>query len=328
MKGYKVFNANWACSLNGQIKQYTCPGKFEENVDCGSGMHFCKSAADCFDYVNFNYANLGGGRRVAEIVAYGDILEKDGKYCTNKLQIIREITWLELLTLANAGKACTGLDNAGNRNTGNWNTGGYNTGDWNSGRSNTGAWNIGNRNVGDRNAGDQNTGDRNSGDRNSGDYNTGCFNTGCFNTAHENSGDWNSGNRNTGDRNVGDRNTGCFNAGNSNTGDWNIGDWNTGCFNTGDPKLKFFNKETNMTFEEWRSSDARHLLNQIDFRPTEWVWSEDMKIGGGHLEIRDTQDCYDKWWDELKEWDKNVIKNMPNFDPGLFLEITGIDVEK
>lgn len=41
IKGYKVFNSDWTC----RNKQYTCPGKFEEDVEldvCSRGLHFCK----------------------------------------------------------------------------------------------------------------------------------------------------------------------------------------------------------------------------------------------------------------------------------------------
>ena len=69
VKGYKVFNSDWTC----RAKQYECPGKFEEDVNlniCSSGMHFCKSAVDCFNYYKFDPNN-----HVAEVVAYGDVIE-------------------------------------------------------------------------------------------------------------------------------------------------------------------------------------------------------------------------------------------------------------
>mgnify|MGYP001024332411 CR=1 FL=1 len=119
VKGFKVFNPDWTCSPNGNTKQYTCPGKFEEDITpirCGRGMHFCKKAADCFNYYNFNPEN-----KVAEVVAYGDIAEEGDKCCTNKLEIVREIPWAELLEIVNMGKGCTGLCNSGNRNSGDWN---------------------------------------------------------------------------------------------------------------------------------------------------------------------------------------------------------------
>ena len=170
IKGFKVFNPDWTCSPNGNTKQYTCPGKFEEDVTpvrCGQGMHFCKVAADCFNYYDFNPDN-----HVAEVAAYGEVVEEGDKCATNKLEIIREIPWAELLEMVNTGKGCAGLCNSGNCNSGDWNSGNRNSGDWNSG----------NRNSGDCNSGNCNSGDCNSGNRNSGDWNNTNFSNGCFNT--------------------------------------------------------------------------------------------------------------------------------------------------
>jgi hypothetical protein len=175
IKGFKVFNPDWTCSPNGNTKQYTCPGKFEEDVTpvrCGQGMHFCKVAADCFHYYDFNPDN-----HVAEVAAYGEVVEEGDKCATNKLEIIREIPWAELLEMVNTGKGCAGLCNSGNRNSGNRNSGNRNSGDCNSGDCNSG-----NRNSGDCNSGDCNSGNRNSGDCNSGDWNNTNFSNGCFNT--------------------------------------------------------------------------------------------------------------------------------------------------
>ena len=171
VKGFKVFNPDWTC----RDKQYTCPGKFEEDVTpsaCSQGMHFCKKAASCFNYYNFNPEN-----RVAEVTAYGTVVEEGDKCCTDKLEIIREIPWQELLEIVNMGKGCTGLRNSGDCNSGN-----YNSGNCNSGDRNSGDWNSGNCNSGDRNSGDCNSGDRNSGNWNSGDWNKTNFSNGCFNT--------------------------------------------------------------------------------------------------------------------------------------------------
>ena len=165
IKGFKVFNPDWTCSPNGNTKQYTCPGKFEEDVTpirCGQGMHFCKVAADCFNYYSFNPDN-----HVAEVAAYGEVVEEGDKCATNKLEIIREIPWAELLEMVNTGKGCAGLCNSGDCNSGDWNSGDCNSGDWNSG----------NRNSGNRNSGDWNSGDWNSGDWNNTNFSNGCFNT-------------------------------------------------------------------------------------------------------------------------------------------------------
>jgi len=166
VKGYKVFNPDWTC----KGKQYTCPGTFEEDVNpsvCNVGMHFCKNAADCFRYYDFDPNN-----HVAEVIAHGTVAEGEDKCATNKLEIVREIPWAEVLEIVNTGKACTGRCNSGNWNSGSRNSGNRNSGDWNSG----------NRNSGNRNSGDWNSGDWNSGDWNSGDWNKTSFSNGCFNT--------------------------------------------------------------------------------------------------------------------------------------------------
>ena len=169
VKGYKVFNPDWTC----RGFQYEVGKIFEEDVKpscCDRGFHFCEKAADCFSYYSFNSEN-----RVAEVIALGEVDTDGKKSCTNKIQIVREILWQELLTIVNTGKDCTGLCN-----TGNWNTGDRNTGDRNTGDRNTGDWN-----TGDWNTGNWNTGDRNTGNRNTGDWNKSSFNTGCFNTEEQ-----------------------------------------------------------------------------------------------------------------------------------------------
>ena len=174
VKGYKVFNPDWTCSG----KQYTCPGKFEEEGElevCGHGMHFCQTAADSFNYYSFNSKN-----KVAEVIAYGEVKTNGDKSCTDKLEIVREIPWDEVLRITNIGKNCTGRCNTGDCNTGNRNTGDYNTGN-----GNTGNWNTGDRNTGNWNTGDCNTGNWNTGDRNTGDCNKSSYNTGCFNTEEQ-----------------------------------------------------------------------------------------------------------------------------------------------
>ena len=174
MRGYKVFKPDWTC----RYKKYTCPGEFEEDVEpieCEQGMHFCEKLADCFGYYDFNPDN-----HVCEVEAYGNVAQGDDKCCTNKLRVIREIPWDEVLRLVNTGKDCTGLCN-----TGDWNTGNRNTGDRNTGDCNTGDWNTGDCNTGNCNTGDCNTGNRNTGNRNTGDWNAASFSSGCFCTGDQ-----------------------------------------------------------------------------------------------------------------------------------------------
>ena len=139
VKGYKVFNSDWTC----RGFQYEVGKIFEENVEpscCDRGFHFCEKASDCFSYYSFNSEN-----KVAEIIALGDVDSDETKSCTNKIQIVREIPWDEVLRIVNTGKDCTGLCNTGdcntgNRNTGDWDTGNRNTGDWNKSSFNNGCF--------------------------------------------------------------------------------------------------------------------------------------------------------------------------------------------
>ena len=302
VKGYKVFNPDWTC----KGKQYTCPGTFEEDVNpsvCNVGMHFCKNAADCFRYYDFDPNN-----HVAEVIAHGTVAEGEDKCATNKLEIVREIPWAEVLEIVNTGKACTGRCNSGDCNSGDWNSGNRNSSNCNSGNCNSGNCNSGNWNSGDWNSGNCNSGNRNSGNRNSGDWN---------------SGDWNSGN---------------CNSGNWNSGDWNKTSFSNGCFNTVSPKIYMFNKPTDWTLERWLNCRARYLLNQIDDCPLEYVWFDSMtdeekaahpeaETTGGYLKELDNSECAVIWWRSLNQRQKNVIMAIPNFDKAIFKEITGIDVD-
>ena len=117
MKGYKVFNSDWTC----RGFQFEVGKVFEEDVTpvcCDKGFHFCTKASDCFSYYDFDPNN-----KVAEVEALGEIdsNDEDSKCCTNKIKIVREINWQEVLELVNLGKACTGLCNSGNCNSGDWN---------------------------------------------------------------------------------------------------------------------------------------------------------------------------------------------------------------
>lgn len=359
VKGYKVFDPDWTCDptyIN--AKQYTCPGRFEEDLKpivTKQGMHFCKNLTSCFSYYEFDPA-----KKVAEVAAYGDISEDGNLVCTNKLEIIRELSWYEVLDLVNEGKYCTGFNNSGDnnvgcnnngcRNSGNVNNGDLNTGDGNCGDGNTGCnntgnWNTGFCNSGNSNTGDDNVGDYNSGIKNFGHSNTGCQNIGNQNTGnknigHSNVGNNNAGNLNTGNYNLGNENTGIGNSGNNNTGDWNKSDGNTGCFNTKDqPLMMFFNKPYRITLDEWRRSKAYKILltmPMLTFKDTEFEKIEDeQKCDDSRKEPMCDYD-YDKtkneestseiayirlqWWDNLNDRDKDVIRNIPNFDEDVFLK--------
>lgn len=164
VKGYKVFKHDWSC----RGFRYEVGKSYEmdaEPIICDSGFHFCQKLENCFKHYIFDPQN-----KVAEVEAYGDVISKDGKSCTNKIKILREIPWGEVLHIVN---------------TGYYNTGRHNIGDYNTGDRNTGHYNTGYRNTGNYNTGHYNTGDHNRGDYNTGDYNCISYSSGCFNTIEE-----------------------------------------------------------------------------------------------------------------------------------------------
>ena len=288
VKGYKVFNSDWTC----RGFRYGVGKTFEEDVKpecCEAGFHFCTKASDCFNYYSFNPSN-----KVAEVLALGEVDRRsdDTKCCTNKIQIVREISWQELLTIVNTGKSCTGLCNTGDNNTGDWNTG-----DWNTGNRNTGDWNTGDWNTGNRNTGDWNTGDWNTGDNNTGDWNT---------------GDWN-----TGDWNIANASSGCFCTENQKIlifdkpSDWTIKDW----WNS-DARYLLSHIPKNVV--EWiYSSDMTD--EEKEKYPTH-------EATGGYLKVLNESESAQIWWNGLSEKDKETIKSIPNFDVEKFEKCTGIKV--
>ena len=316
IKGYKVFNPNWTC--RGFQYEVGKTFKHDGNIEmCGTGFHFCQKISDCFNYYEFNSNN-----KVAEVEAIGHTETKGDKSVTDEIVIIKELTWHEVLDLANTGKDCTG-----NNNSGNCNSGDRNSGDWNSG----------DRNSGDRNSGNHNSGDRNSGDRNSGNWNSGNRNSGSWN-----SGNWNSGNRNSGNWNSGNRNSGNHNSGNWNSGNWNSGDWNstsysTGFFNSIEQPLYIFNKSTDMSRNDFYNLLAvRAMLWK--YENNWWIYSENMtdeekaahpehETTGGYLKTVDFKTACGLMWDNMSDDEKAAVKNIPNFDADVFKEITGIVVD-
>ena len=290
--GFKVFRPDWTCSPNGNTKQYTCPGKFEEEGEldvCGHGMHFCQTAADCFNYYSFNSEN-----KVAEVIAYGEVRTDGDKSCTDKLEIVREIPWDEVLRIVNIGKNCTGRCNTGDCNTGNRNTGDCNTGDCN----------TGNRNTGDCNTGDCNTGDCNTGNRNTGDCNTGNRNTGDWNT-----GDWNKSSFNTGCFNTEEQKITLFNKPSGMT----YREWM-------DSDARYLLNQIPKDVVEW--------VYEEDMTDEEKAAHPTYETTGGYLKVLDESECGQLWWGSLSDRRKEIIKAIPNFDAEIFFQCTGVRVDE
>ena len=286
VKGFKVFNPDWTCNPNGKPFQYAVGGTYEEDVKpmvCDRGFHFCEKAADCFNYYQFNPEN-----KVAEVLALGEVDTDGTKSCTNKIQIVREIPWAELLEIVNTGKGCTGLCNSGDWNSGDCNSGNRNSGDWNSGDWNSGDCNSGNRNSGNRNSGNRNSGDWNSGDWNSGDWNKCSFSNGCFNTVSPKIYLFNK------------------------PSEWTYQDW--------------LNSEARYLLNQI-PGDVLEYIYLSDMTDEEKAEHPEAETTGGYLKILDNSECAVIWWRGLSDRQKAVITAIPNFDKEIFKQITGIDVD-
>ena len=330
MRGYKVFNHDWTC----KDFKYEIGKTYEMDEIpkcCYRGFHFCTELKDCFNYYSFDENN-----KFAEIEALGEIdSEADGrKSCTNKIKIVREISWEEVMIIVNIGKSNSGLCNSGNHNIGNRNSGHNNIGNCNSGCCNIGYQNTGNSNIGVSNSGNFNSGNCNSGDFNSGNHNSGDFNIGNWN-----SGDCNRGDFNSGYCNIGSFNSGNHNSGNNNCGNWNTANFSNGCFNTKESKIYMFNKPSNWTFNDLMHSEAMFLLNNIRRNVLEWIDDDDMtdeekehhpeyETTGGYLKELDKSECGQIWWNSFNNKQKAIIKDLPNFDQSIFEEITGIKIDE
>ena len=148
----------------------------------------------------------------------------------------------------------------------------------------------------------------------------------------------NSGNRNSGDFNSGNRNSGNYNSGNYNSGDYNSGNYNSGYCNTTRPKVRMFNHDTDMEFDDDRIIKFLHIMRNMpeSFTYSDFIKESDMTkeekekypeyktIGGYTKNITIKGDKW-KWWnEEISEEDKEFIKSLPYYDEDIFFESTGI----
>jgi hypothetical protein len=280
IKGFKVFNSDLTCrGFQFEVgKEYKHKGKIKI---CSSGFHFCIKANDCFNYYDFDPKN-----KVCEVEALGktETHDEDSKVCTNHIVILRELTWHEVLEVANIGKG-----NTGHSNSGNWNSG-------------------------DRNSGDSNSGDRNSGDRNSGNWNSGNWNSGDRNSGNWNSGNWNSGNRNSGDSNSGYRNSGAFCTDSdpvlflfNRPSKMTVKEWEQ------HPACQLmYSIDTTLWVPDYAMTDEEKKANP-KYETTE-----------GYLKTIPMKEAWQNFWHNLTDENKKLFTSLENFSWKIFTEITGI----
>ena len=137
-------------------------------------------------------------------------------------------------------------------------------------------------------------------------------------------------------------NTGVDNTGHRNSGDRNSGDWNsgygnstnreTGIFNTTQGKIRCFNKETDLTWDEidhpyFEEFHLNKWIPESEMTDEEKKADPDFYVRGGYLKTFTWEEAWANYWRDSDEKEKQKVLNLPNFDPVIFKEITGIDVE-
>ena len=275
--------------------------------------------------------------RYCEIEVLGEEVTNGDKYGSNHIKVVREIVGDELDKLIDVGK-----------NIGYFNKGEYNYGCKNTGIKNFGRYNFGDENYGLHNHGDFNFGYRNYDYANVGRCNDGSFNTGCANKGRENTGYYNAGAKNNGLNNNGTLNSGfsnnggfnigCFNNGEHNIGEANIGSNNVGLFCTNESKAKLyiFNKESDITLEQWYEHPVSSIISRLHL--TEWIkqsyvpFKEEKDntskvINDGYLKVYEYKEAWQNLWKELSDEEKELFKTIPNFDSDIFEKITGIKID-
>lgn len=332
-KGYMVLDKSWTKifpSPYGAMHSHGTPYRCNENYYWGEPLDIWNSFRF---FSNLAYWLTPGDDELfkhledyvfVEIVALGKILQCDKFSATNYFRIVREISKGELKLFANINDSNTGVMNIGS----------FNKGDGNIGDCNCGSYNIQDYNVGHKNNGNNNVGNENTGWENIGDGNTGWNNTGDKNSSSSNIGNYNSGSNNNGNGN-----SGIHNIGNGNSGDWNKTSFSSGVFCTEQPCIMIFNKPSSLTLQQWRDSHAFRILQSMPGNGTRVIDEKyvDSKEKAEHPECEVTG-CIMKskrysvadrinWWNHtLTPKEREVVHSIPNFDPDIFEEITGIPV--
>ncbi|WP_288685951.1 hypothetical protein [uncultured Brachyspira sp.] len=113
--GYKAFyqdKKGLYCQpcTNGKKYRYKegkiCEIKGELKI-CKNGIHFCENLKDVFDYYP-----LVQWVKVYKVEILGDVIKKDNKSCTNKLKILEEVTFEEIVNRSNGVNNSDGVNNS------------------------------------------------------------------------------------------------------------------------------------------------------------------------------------------------------------------------
>ena len=98
-----------------------------------------------------------------------------------------------------------------------------------------------------------------------------------------------------------------------------------------------FNKPTDMSWEEWRDSEAYDILTKV--KKSEWVWYDNMtdeekekhpsaKTCDGYLKETERKVGTKEWWDNLAMYEKATLIQLPNFNLNVFNDIMELEISK
>ena len=118
-----------------------------------------------------------------------------------------------------------------------------------------------------------------------------------------------------------------------NSGNWNSGDCNSGDFNSDEPNVRMFNKDTKLKREEI------HIPDFCYFDLTIWVshdtateeekeeHKKEIETCGGFLKTLKYKEAWRLAWSKATKKEHKQLLKLPNWNNGVFKEITGIDAE-
>jgi len=135
--------------------------------------------------------------------------------------------------------------------------------------------------------------------------------------------------------NIGLFNSGNWNSGNRNSGIANKCNYSNGVFcNKFDNNIRIFNKPSGMSLSEFYNSKYWDAMCSATFKLTEWIdYTQEEKeadprkeLIGGYLKTYTMEEAWANWWAKLDDENREIIKEIPNFDAEIFKDITGIEV--
>ena len=89
MKGYKMLNGDMTSDYGNMTYELGKTYKLDGNIiPCENGYHFCEELITCIQY----YHNNDNDKRFFEIESGDNVIEKEDKYVTDEIALIRELT--------------------------------------------------------------------------------------------------------------------------------------------------------------------------------------------------------------------------------------------